>query len=273
MKAFAIGVLTLVFLTTGVRAGEILSPFAGSETVGAYQTDFVKFHYLVETSDDIETAMQEGRLTSRIYKRPEEKSNYEIFKSYENELVAAGFEMLAVLDDVSKAELLARSANGQDMNNFLQRSYTLDGNSVSIGVKGAVSTQGQEYIAARKTIDDTDVVIVVNTSRTGYYVIEQFETAAMEEGTVALTLDALSDRLAGEGRIAIYGIHFDTGSSVIKPESAETISTIVQYLRDHPEQYFYVVGHTDDEGTLTENLSLFRSPRHVGCRCGDGGTS
>jgi len=102
-------------------------------------------------------------------------------------------------------------------------------------------------------------VIVVNTSRNGHYVIEQFETATMEEGTVALTLDALNDKLASEGRIAIYGIHFDTGSAAIKPESADTVATIVQYLRDHPEQIFYVVGHTDDQGKLAENLTLSKA--------------
>ncbi len=257
MKAFAICVSTLViFFTVNAQAGEILSPFAGSDTVGAYQTDFVKFHYLVEKGDAVETALQEGRLTSRIYMRPAEKSNYEVFKSYEMELAAAGFDMLAVLDNVSKAELLARAANGKEGNNFLQRAYTHDGKSVGVGVKGAVSTQGQEYIAARKTIDQTDVVIVVNTSRNGHYVIEQFETAAMELGTVALTLDALNDQLANEGRIAIYGIHFDTGSAVIKPESAETVATIVQYLQDNPDRVFYVVGHTDDQGGLAENMTL-----------------
>jgi len=257
MKAFAIYLSTLViFFATGARAGEILSPFAGSETVGAYETDFVKFHYLVGTGDDVETAVQEGRLISRIYMRPADKSNYEVFKSYEKELSAAGFDMLAVLDNVSKAELLARTANGKEGNNFLQREYAHEGKAVGIGVKGVVSTQGQEYIAARKTIDQTDVVIVVNTSHKGHYVIEQFETAAMEQGTVALTLDALNDQLANEGRIAIYGIHFDTGSAVIKPESAETVATIVQYLRDHPDRIFYVVGHTDDQGKVAENLTL-----------------
>jgi len=141
MKAFAIIVSTLViFFTTGVHAGEILSPFSGSETVGVYETDFVKFHYLVGEGDDVGTALQEGRLISRIYMRPADKSNYEIFKSYEKELTAAGFELLAVLDDVSKAELLARAANGKDKNNFLQRAYSFEGKPVGVGVKGAVST-------------------------------------------------------------------------------------------------------------------------------------
>lgn len=257
MKTFAILVSAVViFFTTGARAGEILSPFSGSETVGAYQADFVKFYYLVGEGDSVETVRQDGRLISRIYLRPAEKSNYEVFKSYEKELTAAGFDMLAVLDNVAKAELLARSANGKEGNNFLQRAYEQDGKAVGVGVKGAVATQGQEYIAARRTIDGTDVLIVVNLSRNGHYVIEQFETAAMEEGTVALTLDALNSALDTDGRIAIYGIHFDTGSAVIKPESAETVGTIVQYLSDHPDRIFYVVGHTDDQGELAANLTL-----------------
>ena len=256
MKSVILAILTFIFSLTGVRAAEILSPFAGSEMVGVYETDFVKFHYLVEKDEGVETMQQEGRLISRIYRKPAEKSNYEIFRSYENELTAAGFEKLASLDQVSKAELLARSVNSKDKNNFLQRHYTHEGKSVPIGVKGAASTQGQEYFAARKMIDQTEVVIVVNTSRNGDYILEQFETAIMEKDTVTITLEALKNQLADEGRIAIYGIHFETGSAVVKQESGDTLAIIVDYLRDHPEQIFYVVGHTDDQGELANNMTL-----------------
>ena len=78
----------------------------------------------------------------------------------------------------------------------------------------------------------------------------------MEEGTVVLSLDALSSRIASEGRIAIYGIHFDSGSATIKPESAETLGTIVEYLGNNPDRLFYVVGHTDDQGDFAGNMAL-----------------
>jgi len=255
MKAVNI-VLALLLFMASAHGAQILSPFAGRKTVGAYETDFVKFYYLVEKKGGVETALREGRLSSRIYSKPASKSNYEVFRSYEKELAAAGFKMLAVLDDASKAELLARRANSKGKNNFQQRAYTHAGKPVSITVKAKMASQGQEYIAAHKTADGKEIVMVVITSRSGDYVVEQFETAAMEEDTVTLTLDALRDRLVSEGRIAIYGLHFDTGSAQLKPASAETVATIVEYLRGHPQQVFYVVGHTDDQGALASNMSL-----------------
>ncbi|MEM8827398.1 MAG: OmpA family protein, partial [Pseudomonadota bacterium] len=212
--------------------------------------------YLTGKDKDVEIAVQEGRLISRLFKKPAEKSNYEIFKSYEKTLVEGGFEIVAILDDVKRAELLSRDANSKGKNDFLQRSYKHKGKSVGVGDKAKVATQGQEYLAARKTIDKTEVLIVVNTSRSGNYVVEQFETAAMADGTVTLTLENLKKKIESEGRIAIYGIHFDTGSAKIKPTSADTIATVVRYLKDNPGRRFYVVGHTDDQGKLAANMAL-----------------
>jgi len=78
----------------------------------------------------------------------------------------------------------------------------------------------------------------------------------MDTGTATLTLDNLDKSIESEGRIAIYGIHFDTGSAQIQPSSSETIATVVAYLKANPERYFYVVGHTDDQGTLAANMQL-----------------
>lgn len=97
--------------------------------------------------------------------------------------------------------------------------------------------------------------MVVSTNRANSYLIEELESAAMEQGTVVLTLDAVRDEISTEGKIAPYGIRFVTGSSSIEAESAGTLGTIVQYLSENPERYFYVVGHTDDAG----------SPRQTDC--------
>ncbi|MES9823578.1 MAG: OmpA family protein [Candidatus Thiodiazotropha endolucinida] len=73
---------------------------------------------------------------------------------------------------------------------------------------------------------------------------------------MSLNLDAMHNKMASEGRVAIYGIRFDTGSANIRPDSA---ATIVSYLQENPQRYFYVVGHTDDQGKFTSNLTLSRT--------------
>ncbi len=214
-------------------AADLVSAFAGSSAVGEYKADFVKYFYLPSAAPDAKAASIEGRIHSRLYQKPDEKSHYEVIKSFENELAAAGFTVLTLIDDTRRGELAVRDLNGSGKNDMLKRRYTsLGGKAVGVGGVARVATQAQEYLVARRTIDATDVLISIYTSRSGGYAIERLESAAMQQGTVVLNLDALRKQMANEGRVAIYGIHFDTGSAAIRPDSEDTVEAIVSYLTD-----------------------------------------
>ena len=58
------------------------------------------------------------------------------------------------------------------------------------------------------------------------------------------------------GRIALYGIHFDTDKTEIKPASKETLAQIAKLLTDQGELELVVVGHTDNQGKLDYNMDL-----------------
>ena len=251
--------LLLAAVAGAAAAAETVSPFAGSEPVGQYEADFVRFHYLESLDPAAEPATVEGRLSSRLLRKPEAKSNLEVFKSFERELRGAGFEMLTVADDKRVVELRVRAVNDKAWNDVLGRAYRLGDRRTGVGEVALASTQAQEYLAARKRLGGADVLVVVSPSRSGIYTIEQVESAAMEADTVTLTLDDLRAQIASEGRIALYGIHFDSGSARIRETSRATLATIVEYLRENPRRSFYVVGHTDDEGSLGGNLELSRA--------------
>lgn len=63
------------------------------------------------------------------------------------------------------------------------------------------------------------------------------------------------DMLA-EGKLVTYGIFFDSGSDVVKPESAPILRQIAAYLEANPAVKLEVVGHTDNTGTAAGNLDL-----------------
>ena len=67
---------------------------------------------------------------------------------------------------------------------------------------------------------------------------------------------ALSSGLAATGHIAVYGIHFDTGKSDIKPESDAALKEIVKLLQQDAKLKLHVVGHTDNVGSLASNMEL-----------------
>ena len=62
--------------------------------------------------------------------------------------------------------------------------------------------------------------------------------------------------LADTGETIVHGIFFDTASSTIKPESEPALVEMVKLLNGSPALKVYVVGHTDNVGSLESNLKL-----------------
>ncbi|MGH7682289.1 MAG: OmpA family protein [Candidatus Eiseniibacteriota bacterium] len=63
------------------------------------------------------------------------------------------------------------------------------------------------------------------------------------------------DMLA-EGKLVTYGIHFETGSDVVQPDSAPILRQIAAYLESKPDVKLNITGHTDNVGKAADNLDL-----------------
>ncbi len=73
---------------------------------------------------------------------------------------------------------------------------------------------------------------------------------------VTVTADEIKKSLASKGKVAIYGIHFNSNSEQIKPESKPVLNEIALFLAKNPEIKLYVVGHTDSQGNEDYNQNL-----------------
>jgi OmpA-OmpF porin, OOP family len=62
--------------------------------------------------------------------------------------------------------------------------------------------------------------------------------------------------LAEEGRARVYGINFDTGSDVIRPESKGTLDQIAALLKENASLKMMIEGHTDSVGGEAPNKAL-----------------
>jgi OmpA-OmpF porin, OOP family len=87
------------------------------------------------------------------------------------------------------------------------------------------------------------------------YRLNIVERAIMKQEIVA-NADAMGDDIKNTGHVAVYGIYFETGKSDINTKSAEAILQISILLKNNPTLKLYVVGHTDNVGTLESNLKL-----------------
>lgn len=90
---------------------------------------------------------------------------------------------------------------------------------------------------------------------TGKYGFTIVERGAMAQDVVA-NAAAFSNDIRTTGHAAVYGILFDTGKAEIKPESAQAIGEIASLLRNDAGLSLFVVGHTDNTGTVEGNVKL-----------------
>lgn len=118
-------------------------------------------------------------------------------------------------------------------------------NSQSTGISGTIKKSGDTYW------------ILVYTDGSGYYSLETVKEAPMRQDVV-MTAREIGDAIQAEGKVSFYGIYFDTDKAVVKPESAPTLSSIADYLKQNPATKVYVVGHTDNTGSYAKNLTLSR---------------
>lgn len=91
-----------------------------------------------------------------------------------------------------------------------------------------------------------------NSSDLKSYRVEIVEVEQMQQDIV-INLEEAIDR---DGKVALYGILFDTDKSTIKPESEKALQQVIDYLNIKPEVNIIVVGHTDMTGEFSHNMKL-----------------
>lgn len=87
------------------------------------------------------------------------------------------------------------------------------------------------------------------------YEVTIVEAQAMRQDVTA-DAAAMGKDIAATGKTVIYGIYFDTASATIKPESESALGEMAKLLQNKPDLKVFIVGHTDNAGTLDLNLKL-----------------
>ena len=80
----------------------------------------------------------------------------------------------------------------------------------------------------------------------------------MEKKMTFVNSDDMKHAIHDSGKVALYGLSFDTDKDVIKSESQPTLAEIAKLLNGEPSLRLHVVGHTDNQGKPDYNLDLSR---------------
>ncbi len=123
-----------------------------------------------------------------------------------------------------------------------------------IGGKVILERKRNVYLNLMNNKKETWVEVATFNRGEGYR-LKIIESAPMEQSIVA-DPKAMGDDIERSGRVAIYGIYFDTNSDKIKPESAQSLNAIAELLKTKSKLNVYVVGHTDMTGNFDNNMKL-----------------
>jgi OOP family OmpA-OmpF porin len=254
----AAAALCLVAGSGSATAQTVLSGFEGSVELGRYTSDYDRLAYPAELVNAAEVLSVEGSMISRVFQMPEGRSNLEVFRSYERELSGAGFTIHAAGELTAPTSFLINQVYGPNTPSLRAREYVdpnTGGRATGLDLSFIVGLADHYLIASRTSNGQEFWVAVATSGQRPRYIVEELTRTAMATNTVTLDLDRLRSEIENAGKIAIYDIHFATGSAVIEPESADALAVIATYLNETPGG-FYIVGHTDDTGLLASNLEL-----------------
>ncbi len=221
----------------------LVSRFQGAKLVGYGLKEFDEVNLVAgKRADDkgnkpvIPLLRLEGKYTRIAYNYPPERSSLEVMRNYEAALTKAGLKPLFAC---------AREECGKRFGTFLLEDRLQDN-----FIKGSLSNGAVVHVAVY-------VVSPMQKYNGGIY-LEVVEAKAMETNKVSASLTAgeMAKSIAADGRIAVYGVYFDTDKAEVKPESTAALGEMAKLLQADAGLKVHIVGHTDNQGTVARNLEL-----------------
>jgi OmpA-OmpF porin, OOP family len=117
-----------------------------------------------------------------------------------------------------------------------------------------VASDSKRWVNGKMNVDGREVWVQAESG--GYLVwLRIIEKVPMKQHIVADAASFAND-LTRAGHVAVYGIYFDTGKALVKPESKPALEEVAKLLKSDPNLKLWVVGHTDSVGKVDDNMRL-----------------
>lgn len=199
----------------------------------------------------------EGKIANRFYWGPKGRSALEVHRNFQQALGAAGFKILYACetDQCEKAKVqhlvqeLPREVNWKSFDAHVSSIFN-----------SANQPRFHLVSAAKAGPGGNTYVMVALSDHNEYQRVRQFveiiEPAVLEGGKVTVDTKAIQDGLQRDGKVALYGVTFDTNKAVIREQSAEQLEQMAKALQAQPKMKVFIVGHTDDQGEFEANMAL-----------------
>lgn len=203
----------------------------------------------------------EGKVSTKLYLAPKGSSPVEVQRNYRKALEAAGFQTLYACetDACLKAHAQEKVAQLPRKTRWIEAENGVEGTFNSANQPGFHYYSGKRDGAGGPTY--VSVAIADASEKAGVMsYLRQFvqivEPASAELGKVQVDAKAIEAGLKRDGKMALYGINFDTNKAVLRDDSAAQLNEMAAALKAAPTLKVFIVGHTDNQGELTANTGL-----------------
>ncbi len=245
--------------------------FGGSEIVGYDNKRFDSYELQTSTFRKYDLSAKrrlfvqppqqlEGGVTRIWYEARGKASAAELAGNYRNELTEQGFQIL--YDS-------AKDPNAGNWSGFLnsfgeiaiqtnRKNYVFmaaDNRKIRVLSAKKERPEGDLYFSMTAVEWAKDDAVYM-AHKGAYAAVDLIEVRPMKQNMVTVKAEEMAEAINLTGRIALYGIYFDTDQATIKPDSRPALQEIAKLLQQQPQLSLHVVGHTDSQGSLDHNLGL-----------------
>jgi OOP family OmpA-OmpF porin len=248
----------------GSHDNPLVSRYAGSRIIGYVHSDYggltLGLGREVHGPKYAKSRHVEGELTRIIYVNPAGTSSLQVFRNYQQALAKAGFKTLFTCSGNACGPIfhMVVYPQSKEIHHSQQSEFAFSGVQNQHYLAAELDRGGATAYVSLFVARDTNDAGVYKGPGRGMTLLEVVQGKAMRSGLVTVNAAAMARGIADTGHFALYGIYFDTGKAVIKPNSKATLEEMAKLLKGHPGLKVYIVGHTDDVGSLAHNMALSR---------------
>jgi outer membrane protein OmpA-like peptidoglycan-associated protein len=202
----------------------------------------------------------EGLVSYYTYLAPEGRTPTELFRNYKQEFQRLGIQTLYEKNAGQPGwfgPTLNKAAEDSDISQIL--AYDEADERVMVGKsKDANPIYYEVFVTAYK---DGVIPLRLQSKVHKGRALAQLVVVTpeqMEKKMTFVNADDMKQALHETGKVALYGVYFDTDKDVVKSESQPTLEEIAKLMKGEPSLRLHVVGHTDNQGKAEYNLDLSR---------------
>ena len=248
----------------GGKDHPLLSRFEGARMVGykVIQYDQAEMPMSKPTFQDNKLVVDnllktEGTVTRIACMYAKDRSGLEVFRNYQAALAKASMTVLYSCEKKACGNLRSYYAN-----TYLMRDGFMDGSDFRNAFNSGL--EEPSYLVAKGTQADGSTVRVAVLiaaplrDELGGISLQIVEGKPMETGKVAATLNAgeMARSIAAQGKVAVYGVYFNTDKSAVKAQSKDSLAEMAKLLQQNKDLKVHIVGYADNQGKAPHNMVL-----------------